>query len=449
MLGGNPNLGDLKSFQERVIALRHAIANDGVSNGVPFHDKDLTTLTERLESEGASFIEVTLPLLGKALDLGLVTGHFSCPANFAMKRNTRLPMFLHGCFASMFDNDGLLRPKSSPSIIYYTRQFLLLDAKLVKEPTPKQRSTAIQGFKDRQNTLRKVRIQTDHPVILRAKSLLGVVLRTLDISNIEPGHGPGSVAEKLDREERWDFKAWPSKAERFYPYIVYGTHSLRASLERGSGIPLIKEMNTRCVLVPKDFRGPRLISAEPTVNQYLQQGQMRAIMQYVDTHDVLSRSLKLRDQTRNQRMASTSHDHGLATLDLSDASDTVSTVLVWHLLAEVPQLRRHLMSTRSDNLVYEGEKVKIVAFAPMGSAVCFPMESLVFWSLTMASLMLVRPRHSYTCRETGKLTYHEWICELSSSIGIFGDDIIVPEDALGVLIGTLETVGCKPNLSKT
>lgn len=442
-------MGDLKSFQERVIALRHAIANDGVSNGVTFHEKDLQTLTERLGTEGASFIEVTLPLLGKALDLGLVTGQFNCPANFAVKRNTRLPRFLYGCFSAIFDDAGLLRPRSSSTAIYYTRQFLLLDAKLIREPTPKQRSAAIQGFKARQFALRKKRIQVDHPVILRATNLLGVVLRSLDISDIKPGHGPGSVAEKLDREERWDFRSWPAKAERYYPYIVYGTHSLRASLEQAKGIPLIKEMNTRCVLVPKDFRGPRLISAEPTVNQYLQQGQMKAIMQYVDTHEILGRSLKLRDQSRNQRMASVAHENGNVTLDLSDASDTVSTVLVWHLLSKVPHVRNRLMSTRSDNLTFEGEKIKIVAFAPMGSAVCFPVESLVFWSLTMASLMLVRPRDSYTCRETGKLTYHEWVRELSSSIGIFGDDIIVPEDALGVLLGTLDTVGCKPNMSKT
>lgn len=442
-------MGDLKSFQERVIALRQAIANDGVSYGVPFHVKDLKTCTERYRSEGASFFKVTLPLLGKALDLGLVTGQFNCPANFAVKRNTRLPILLHGCFTTMFDDTGLLRPRSSSTVIYFTRQFLLLDAKLIEEPTPKQKSTAIQGFKDRQNLLRKKKIQADHPVILRATNLLGVVLRTLDIGTIEPGHGPGSVAEKLDREERWDFRSWPRKAERYYPYGVYGTHSLRASLERGCGIPLIKEMNTRCVLVPKDFRGPRLISAEPTVNQYLQQGQMKAIMDYIDNHEVLGRSLRMRDQTRNQRMASVSHDEGTVTLDLSDASDTVSTVLVWHLLSKVPHIRNRLMSTRSDNLTFNGEKVKIVAFAPMGSAVCFPVESLVFWALSMGSLMLVRPRASFDCRETGSLTYHEWICELSSSLGVFGDDIIVPSDALNVLLGTLDTVGCKPNMSKT
>jgi len=437
-----PLLGDLKSFQERVIALRHAIIADGVSNGVPFHEKDLQTLTERSKSEGASFVKVTLPLLGRALDLGLVTGHFKCPANFAMKRNTCLPMFLYGCFATIFDHLGLLRSRPSTTVIYYSRQFLLLDAKLISEPTPMQREIATQGFKDRQSALRKKHIPSDHPVLLRAQMLLGDVLRSLDIGDIAPGHGPGAVAEKLDREERWDFRSWPLKAEREYPYIVYGTHSMRASLERGHGIHLLKEMNTRCVLVPKDFRGPRLISAEPAINQYLQQGQMKAIMQYVDRHEVLSRSLKLRDQTRNQRLAQNAHEEGLATLDLSDASDTVSTTLVWYLLSKVPATRRRLMSTRSDNLIMNnGDKVKIVAFAPMGSAVCFPVESLVFWSLTMASLMLVRPRR----RET----HDEWIRELSSSIGVFGDDIIVPDEALDILIGTLETVGCKPNMSKT
>jgi hypothetical protein len=432
-------LGNLKSFQTRFIALRQQIVADGKRNGVPFHDKDLHNLLERVEKEGTSFVQVTLPLLGRALDRGLVTGQFNCPANFAMKRESRLPRLFYSVFQTVFNNEGTIISEPFIPSISYLRQMLLLDAKLITQPSAKQQESAFQGFVERQERLRNLSFPIDHPVVRRAQWLLGEVLHRLDLSTIEPGHGPGSVAEKLTREERWDFRTWPLKAERQYPYVVYGTPSIRASLERGSGVPLLKTMTTRCCLVPKDFRGPRLISAEPTVNQYLQQGQMKAIMQYVDRHPILGRSIKLRDQTHNQRMAKRAYANGLVTLDLSDASDTVSTVLVWYLLARVPKLRRQLMSTRSDYLSYEGKKVKIVAFAPMGSAVCFPVESLVFWALSMASLGHVRSLSGFPDERES----------LAFDIAVFGDDIIIPEDALSTLLTTLSAVGCSPNMSKT
>lgn len=434
-------MGDLNSFQARAYALRLAMIADGRLQGIPFHDNDLRTLLERVKAEGSSFFTVTLPLLGRAHDLGLVTGHFQCPANFARKRESCLSKFLHAVLNQVFDLEGNLLRNPLNSAVYFLRQFLLFDAKLISEPTPKQESAAITGFIDRQERLRKVSIPVDHPVLVRAKALLKDVLSTLDLSTILPGHGPGIVAEGLDREERWDFDYWPAKAERHYPFLIYGSPSMSSTILRGKGIPLRKKMVTKCCLVPKDFRGPRLISAEPTVNQYLQQGQMRRIMQYVDDHPVISLSLKMRDQTRNQRMAQRSVEDCTATLDLSDASDTVSTTLVWYLLSGVPTLRRYLMSTRSDYLSYKGKEVKIVAFAPMGSAVCFPIESLVFWALSMGSLMLAR--HS------DRPPWSTFVRELSSSIGVFGDDIIIPEEALSILIGTLESVGCKPNMSKT
>lgn len=447
-------MGDLKSFQARFIALRQALLLDGMKQKVPFHMKDLQTLSERIENEGTSFVKVTLPLLGKALDYGLVTGHFTCPANFRVKRNTCLPILCGSVFTQIFtEEDGILLSNPNFVSIFFLRQFLLLDSKLVFEPTPDQKKSAVQGFIERQDALRKKRINVDHPVLRRATALLSRVLSRLDLSDITPRHGPGAVAERKDRFERWDFDYWPAKAEKHYPYLVYGTQSLRASLERGTGVPLRKVMETRCCLVPKDFKGPRLISAESSATQYLQQGQMMSVMDYIDKHPILSRSIKLRDQTQNQRMAQRAARDNLITLDLSNASDTVSTVLVWNLLSGVPKLRSQLMSTRSDYMSHDGRKIKLVAFAPMGSAVCFPVETLVFWAITMASLMLVRPRYERKARlrsrDQGFAPCSSTVNELSSEIAVFGDDIIAPNECISTLITTLQSVGCHVNTSKT
>lgn len=446
-------LGDLNSFQARFVALHQSIIDDGLQRSVPFHSKDIQTIIERLQSEGSSFGQVTLPLLGKALDQGLVCGRFKSPPHFAVKRNTCLPIFCHSVFRMIFDTDGTLSLSPCTESIYFLRQLLLLNGKLIYEPNTQMKERAVQDFKDRQSLLRKVKVPVDHPVLLRARWLLGRVLSRLDLSDIKPGHGPGIVADGWDRFERWDFTSWPARAERHYPYGVYGAHSFGMSSRNGIGIVLMKKMITKCCLVPKDFKGPRLISAEGTVNQYLQQGQMKSLMRYMDNHRLLSRSIRLRDQTFNQKKAQKAYGANQCTLDLSNASDMVSTVLVWYLLSDVPKLRAQLMSTRSEYMRYNDEYIPIVAFAPMGSAVCFPVETLVFWAITMASLMLVRPRYekrvSLRSKDCKFPPFSSTLNELASEIAVFGDDIIVPNDALSTLTSTLTLVGCQVNTSKT
>lgn len=441
-------MGDLKSFQERFVALRHRLIDDGIANGVPFSSKDLQTIVERLASEGSSFALVTLPLLGKALDRGLVNGRFEPIINFRSKRNTCLPVFCHSVFAEVFDVDGILRSEPNVVSMRYLRQFLLLDGKLTREPTPEQGRAAKQGFIDRMSALRKVRIQVDHPVLLEAKRLLGKTLNDTLLDTINPGHGPGVVAEKKDRFERWSFRTWPSLAERYYSYLSYGTHSLEAYMRCGYDVTWDKSPTTRCCLVPKDFKGPRLISAESAATQYLQQGQMRKLMQYCDHHRIIGRSIKFRDQTWNQRAAQEAVARNHVTLDLSNASDTVSVPLVWYLFSEVPRLRRRLMATRSSHMLVDNQRVRLSAFAPMGSAVCFPVESLVFWAISMASLKLVR---SHEVKRNGETRI---VCPfrddaLASEIRVFGDDIVIPEEAFPTLRTTLLEVGCEPNMSKT
>jgi len=434
------NMGDLNSVLERIVALRQSIVDDGISHGVPFSDKDQQTLIERLRSEGSSFVKVTLPVLGKALDSGLVLGTFKCVPGFRQKRNSCLPIFLGRVFERVFDDGGNLLACPEPCSIYFLRQYLLLDSKLITEPTVLQRKLAVDGFVERQENLGKTRVPTDHPVLHRAKLLLGRTLRGLDLSSITPGHGPGGVSEGSNRVVRWDFHTWPVRAERWYPYHVYGSQSFRALSSCGSP-RMLRKSHTKCSLVPKDYKGPRLISSESAATQYLQQGQMKALMSYIDKHWLLSRSIKLQDQTHSQRMCRDAYANGLGTLDLSNASDTVSAALVWYLLSGVPKLRSQLFCTRSQSMKIDTRDIRITAFAPMGSAVCFPVETLVFWAITMASVRFVQS--SWNCSTVPKES------ETASGISVFGDDIIAPLYAFPTIIGTLESVGCSVNKSKT
>jgi hypothetical protein len=445
-------MGDLNTFLERIVALRQAIADDGIMNGVPFRSEDLAYLAERLRCEGSSFVKVTCPQLGKALDAALISGHFSCPPNFATRKGTHLPKFLYSLFERILDNLGDLRSEPDLTTVFFLRQFLSLDGKLITEPTKKQKEDAVNGFIDRQRRLGETRLPKDHPILQRAQRLLTRMLKRCSLDVITPGHGPGGVAEGYDRFERWDIRSWPSRAERWYPFHEYGSQSFRALCSQGPPM-MVKNSITKCSLVPKDYKGPRLISSESTATQYLQQGQMKLLMRYVDSHWLMGKSIRFQDQTWNQAKCLSAFEDGSATLDLSNASDTVSAALVWYLLSGVPKLRSQLFCTRSQYMNVEGQRVRITAFSPMGSAVCFPVETLVFWALTMASVRFVQ--FQWTMSDAGgrpvgsKDPMIPSESEMASAIAVFGDDIIVPDYALAVLIGTLTSVGCEVNTSKT
>jgi hypothetical protein len=416
---------------------------DGTSRGVPFNGKDRQTLISRFESEGSSFLLVTLPKLGKAVDQGLVSGSFAATAGFSLKSKTRLPSFLNACLRQVFGDDGTLLEDPNPISIFYLRQFLLVNGKLVTEFSQDQQDSVVREFGDRQARLKRSRLPLDHPVLHCARNALSKALGSLDLSVITPGHGPGVVHEGYPKDLRWDFLYWSSQANKQYPYYEYGVQSLEHLRSKSDRVVFLDRMTTRICLVPKDFKGPRLISVEMSGNQYLQQGQMRSMMAYFEKSRLLSRSIRLRDQTFNQLMSRRACDGTMGTLDLSNASDTVTAPLVWFLLSKLPRLRRQLFSTRSYAATWKGESIRLAAFAPMGSATCFPVETLVFWSLAIGTKAL----HRYGSRGAN-LSYRE-LLNLSDDMAVFGDDIIIGSDYIPTLISTLQAVGCEPNRSKT
>jgi hypothetical protein len=139
-------MGDLKSFLARYFALRQSMIDDGTQRGLSIHEKDLRSILERVKTEGTSFAKVTLPLLGKALDSALVSGHLIVPANFSRRKKSALPSLLYGLFRDIFDEEGCLLQEPNIEAIRFLRQFLLIDGKLFAEPTPEQEKVAVYDF---------------------------------------------------------------------------------------------------------------------------------------------------------------------------------------------------------------------------------------------------------------------------------------------------------------
>jgi hypothetical protein len=176
----------------------------------------------------------------------------------------------------------------------------------------------------------------------------------------------------------------------------------------------------RFLTVPKNAKTDRCIAAEPSGNSFLQQGVGRYIRKRLRRFGV-----NLDDQSWNQLLARKAEKIGLATLDLSAASDTISTDLIFLLLPIEWAL--HLDRLRSRYSRVRGEWVYLSKFSSMGNAFTFELESLIFWSIVEA------------CLEDGG----------ECITGVYGDDIVVPASVAPRVIEVLGWCGFSLNKEKS
>lgn len=151
--------------------------------------------------------------------------------------------------------------------------------------------------------------------------------------------------------------------------------------------------------VPKATEIDRVACKEPEINMFLQRivgNKIRAKLR--------KRGIDLNDQTINQRLAKSALRDGLATIDLSSASDSITTQLVCELLPVdwfclLNDLRVHRVSI--DDISHEPEM-----FSSMGNGFTFELESLLFYAMTRAIA---------------------WESNVKGRISVYGDDIIAPK----------------------
>lgn len=178
----------------------------------------------------------------------------------------------------------------------------------------------------------------------------------------------------------------------------------------------------RITTVPKSAKTERTIAIEPTCNQFLQGG----IGNYIRRR--LKRAgIDLNDQSRNQIGAKVALDRRLATVDLKAASDTVSMELVYELLPFDWARTMDLLRSRKYRLP-NGEWHNFEKFSTMGNGFTFELETLIFWALSKAVLEVE---------------------DLKGQVLVYGDDIILPESALPLLMDTFAICGFTINLEKT
>jgi len=406
--------------------------------------RDIMTIRHRTAHEGLSFLTKTLPKLGKALDAGLASMHFSLPCEFHKSHdNASIPAFMQAYFKCIFDADGTLLDTASPSVVKHLRQVLLFAYKLILPFQEDQIASSLETFISTDGELNLTLDKDSSEILEVASYIVESIFQDFDPKDIVPRHGPGAVATGERLEDKWTFARLYNSIHQTFPYYDYfiagGAQELVDRLDWYKNLTRLETGQAKVVCVPKDSRGPRLISCEPLEYQWIQQGLGRKIvrsLEFPPGKSILSKGqINFTDQSINQKLAlSSSLDGSFATIDLKDASDRVSLALVRKLFKRVPRLLRALEACRtSSTKLPDGRIVEFQKFAPMGSALCFPVEALCFWVLLVAATS----RHfKLKQRDVGKTVF------------VYGDDIIIPRDLAQFSIQTLERFDLKVNLSK-
>jgi hypothetical protein len=402
-------------------------------------ERDCDTVRHRTTFEGLSFLTKTLPKLGKALDQGLENSRFSCPKEFRLLKGCSIPAFMQGYFNRVFDSAGYLLDDADPVAVSHIRQVCFLVYKLEVPYSLEQESRVIETFVENEEYLRSFSMPDDEVLRLSSR-ITSTVFEGFDPMDITPRHGPGAVSTGERLEDKWVFSRKYSGIHAVYPYydyfVVGGAREILDRLDWYKSLRPTPRGIAKVVLVPKDSRGPRLISCEPLEYQWIQQGLGRKLSHHLERISPLTR---WRVNFTNQEI---NRDHALqssltgeyATIDLKDASDLVSLKLVRAIFRNEEKLLRCLEACRtSATLLPDGRVLDLEKYAPMGSALCFPVEAYCFWVLCVSEVVSTRglPLKS-----------------VARSIYVYGDDIVVPSDWVDQCIQCLERYGLRVNRSK-
>lgn len=259
------------------------------------------------------------------------------------------------------------------------------------------------------------------PLVWRLNKIIRRWVKDFDPARIKPRHGKGAVAFMGRASLEDKYKALSSDQMLRY---AFGEDTWSCSLVA----PKLERVS-QTMFVPKSYKTFRTISMEPPTLMYFQQGVWHEIDRIVLRNPYLRNHISFHDQERNRSLAMRgSIERSYATIDLSSASDSVSYELVKQLFRGT-RLLRFVVSTRSrETMLPDGRLIRLRKFAPMGSALCFPIETMIFAAICELVTRELRVAGDYS---------------------VYGDDIIVPTQCAERTMEVLERVGFHVNREKS
>lgn len=183
--------------------------------------------------------------------------------------------------------------------------------------------------------------------------------------------------------------------------------------------------------VPKSFKAARIIAEEHAYRQFHMQA-IRIAVERCLTANGYTDYLDLHSQIRNQQYANLGSRNGCyATIDLSSASDSVARTLAYEVLPSslVRDVDKYLPRTfrvgRTQRTMH--------MFCTSGSAVTFPVESILFLGIALE------------VRETVTALTGEFYLPPC----VFGDDIVVDTMLYDTMVDVLTVLGFTVNSEKS
>lgn len=246
-------------------------------------------------------------------------------------------------------------------------------------------------------------------------------------------HGSGATvgvsSEGLTASKKYDAK--PTITKDLLPFIRSIMPEPVQALKRlDSGGKMKVVPGGVFFTAPKDAWIDRGCCKPATWNAWFQQG----IKQHMEDRLRIF-GVDISTQERNRFLASVAQERGLVTIDLSSASNLNARTSLylalchnkcplgekWYKLLDLGREKAIRLDPEKPN-VY----TPLEMFSTMGNAFTFPLESAIFLAVVMSVLG-----------------------DDLSNVAVYGDDIIVPQEAASEVIARLEFIGFKVNLSKT
>lgn len=461
-------LADIADYQPTLIA--------GMS-------RDLIRLTSLSENMGERVFTLMLPALGKIFDQALDAGSLhrsGLPLARSINTRTNIPRLFQGIWLEIFELDGCLRENIDPNMVFYLRTLYLACKKYRSDCAPKAVYATVKEYYDVDeqlpppshvwdgdgNHLLSSDLGTVSDLVNKNDDLFGIHEEDMSsalacvqsiadrvalvIGDYVPGdyrfkHGPGAVSDnRTGRGYKYAFPAWSPRLQHVFPADVFAVANYSAcgsGWDEFAGIPPLEGASKLCA-VPKTQKGPRLIAAEPTCNQWCQQNVLHFLKDRIRA-TFIGRSIDFSRQDLSGSAALVASRNKLfATVDLSAASDRLSCWLVQRMFrSNLPLLAAMIASRtrfiRNEIDVKSPKLHKLRKFASMGSALTFPVQSLVFYAICVGAGMSLAQNKGKKAEDLARL------------VRVYGDDLIVPVAWLPRVECLLEALHLKVNRQKT
>lgn len=480
----------LQGFRKDVLASYPALT------GV---DLDFKRIARYCQLRGPTTFLLDLPNLESILKSGLETGRLELkgPLSRAVSKRIRVPRLFAGLWLRVFDKSACLLPDPDVNSIAFLVQLCTFGKKVEVECSTDRRKAALENYHDIERELRVPESSWDADVLVcerggsdlhlndrysphrllplfawaqcpgsdgeqptagtqrlleRCQQVADLVTSALPffepvsysaevsergVEGIGHKHGPGAVAERLKGWEKSRFPNWPHKLEHWFPWEQCGRTA-------GSDEPRPRnhEVASRLIFVPKTAKGPRIIAAESTAHQWCQQLIRCWLVEKIKDSPIGYFLDFSRQDLSGNLVLQASLDRKLATVDLSDASDRLSCWTVERMFRGNQSLLHALHAARTRYLrdeIIPGSKtfIKLRKFASQGTATTFPVQSLCFLIIALAS-----------CVDDGEITWDS-LLKLRGQVRVYGDDIIVPRRGYERLTHIMTALQLKVNKAKS